>query len=72
VPIGQPLFVLPAGDRPLTIRTFPIAAGLSAGVFGGDDALLIVEPSGKVALLGARFTDPTELFLGEVMFRTDA
>ena len=77
---GGTLFILPPADRPKIIQTFPVAVGNSAGAFQTGSGLLIIYPanfqsapsiSGSVALF-----DPgsagTEVFIGDLEFRTDS
>jgi hypothetical protein len=77
---GGTLFILPPADRPKIIQSFPVAVGNSAGAFSTGSGLLIIYPanfqsapsiSGAVALF-----DPgnagTEVFIGDLEFRTDS
>jgi hypothetical protein len=77
---GCALFYLPPGDRPKVLQSFPVATGQSAGSFASGTAILVVYPgnftaapssSGAVALYDSG-VNGTEVFIGDVEFRTDA
>jgi hypothetical protein len=75
---GGSLFYLPPADRPQSLRVFPVAVGQSAGTFGAGVGLLLVYPSnfptpaasGLVSLIDTS-SGGSELFIGDVQFRTD-
>jgi hypothetical protein len=77
-----PVFYLPTADRPAVIESFPIAiGGAGGGVFPTGSALLIVYPTetgGLASLSGAVLSynpsdsSATDIYIGEVEFRTDA
>jgi hypothetical protein len=65
------LFYLPLADRPTTVQIFPVAVGGSAGIFDSGAALLLIDQTGAVELLDPGVTG-SELFIGDIAFRTDA
>ena len=77
---GCAVFYLPPGFRPKVLQSFPVAIGNAAGAFPAGTAILIVYPanfsaspssSGAVALYDPSASG-SEVFLGDVEFRTDA
>ena len=79
--VAGPLFYLPPSERPAQIQAFPIATGDSAGAFPAGAGLLLIYPtesgaiasaSGAVALFDPGHSPGTNVFIGEIEFRTDA
>jgi hypothetical protein len=77
---GGTLFYLPPRYRPHVIQPFPVAIGNSAGAFNTGSAILVIYPanfapvpaaSGAVALFDPSVSG-SEVFLGDIEFRTDA
>jgi hypothetical protein len=75
------LFYLPPAERPAQTQTFPVATGPGAGSFQAGSGLLIIYPtltgtgataSGAVALLDPGYSGGSNVFIGEIEFRTDA
>ena len=67
------LFYLPAGLRPAVIHAFPVATGPGAGAFNAGSGLLLVYPNGAVAIFDPGYgSSTTDVFIGEIEFRTDS
>ena len=67
---GELLFRLPEGARPVTVKTFAIALGFSAGTPDPVGALLVINPDGRVGIF---YDAPPrdQAHVGDVQFRTD-
>lgn len=70
---GAAIFILPAELRPAVIHSFPVSTGAQAGAFQAGAGILLVYPTGDVAIFDSGFGASTRsVFIGEVQFRTDA
>jgi hypothetical protein len=74
------LFYLPPSERPATFQAFPVATGNNAGAFQAASGLLVVYPtesgglaidSGAVVLIDPGDPTGSNVFIGEIEFRTD-
>ena len=69
---GQ-LFVLPPAMRPKVFHAFPLATGpFPAGHFTPGAGILVIDPSGFVAMSNSSLSPTRSVFIGELTFRTDA
>jgi hypothetical protein len=69
---GQ-LFVLPPEMRPKVFYSFPLITGpFPAGAFQPGTGILLVEPNGFVVMNNTSLSTTRSVFIGEVLFRTDA
>jgi hypothetical protein len=66
------LLALPPGYRPVAVQSASVTVGQTAGQFASGSALLIIDPSGLLEVIDPSFATAKSVFLGEIMFRTDA